>query len=133
MTYKQMLVPYPGLRSPVDNRYDLLVSGAAFLVGMCARPWCRLKDPLLHAHAPAQDLGLKVLEIRGKLCWPESAASELALEEEGELRLPVYNEIRRDFRWHDVMDTAEDACYLIARNMTCAEFRNLLVIAEISR
>ena len=34
MTYKQMLVPYPGLRSPVDNRYDLLVSGAAFLVGM---------------------------------------------------------------------------------------------------
>ena len=161
MTYKQMLVPYLGLQTPVDNRYDLSVSGASFLmgsrfrervdldanlrlylwegtgarlVGLYTRAWCRLQDPLLYARIPVQGLEFQVREVHGKLCWPDPAAPELALEtEDGELKLPVYNGIRRDYRWHDVVNTAEDACYLIARDMTYGEFRRLLVNARISR
>ena len=161
MTYKQMLVPYLGLQTPVENRYDLSVSGASFLmgsrfrervdldsnlrlylwegtgnrlVGLYTRAWCRLKDPLLYARIPVQDLELQVREVHGKLCWPEPAAPELALESEGgELKLPVYTGIRRDFDWHDVVNTAEDACYVIARNLTYGDFRRLLVNARISR
>ena len=161
MTYKQMLVPYLGLQTPVDNRYDLSVSGASFLmgsrfrervdldsnlrlylwegtdgrlVGLYTRAWCRLKDPLLYARIPVQGLNLRVREVHGKLCWPEPDAPELALDaEEGELKLPVYNGIRRDFDWYGVVNTAEDACYVIARDMTYGEFRRLLVNARISR
>ena len=68
------------------------------------------------------------------VCWPEPDAPELALDSEGgELKLPVYNGIRRDFDWYGVVNTAEDACYVIARNMTYGEFRRLLVDARISR
>ncbi|MCY3777017.1 MAG: hypothetical protein OXH11_13670 [Candidatus Aminicenantes bacterium] len=161
MTYKQMLVPYLGLQTPVDNRYDLSVSGASFLmgsrfrervdldpnlrlylweatggrlVGLYTRAWCRLKDPLLYARIPVRGLDLQVREVHGKLCWPEPDAPELALDSEGgELKLPVYNGIRRDFDWYGVVNTAEDACYVIARNMTYGEFRRLLVDARISR
>jgi len=32
MTWKQMLVPYLGIKGPIPNRYDLSVSGAKFLL-----------------------------------------------------------------------------------------------------
>ena len=161
MTFKQMLVPYLGLKDSVDNRWDLSVSGASFLVdatfreridldenlrlylwetedekivAMYARSRCRLEDPLLYAQVPVEGLSLQVREIHGKLCWPDPAAPELSLELVGtHLRVPVYNGIRRDFNWQGVVDTAEEACYLIARDIGFKDFRRLLLSARIDR
>ena len=80
-----------------------------------------------------EGLSLQVREIHGKLCWPDPTAPELSLELEGtHLRVPVYNGIRRDFDWRAVVDTDEEACYLIARDIGFDDFRRLLASARIA-
>ena len=159
MTWKQMLVPYLGLRRPAENRFDLSVSGAPFLVnatlkerielsddlrlflwkgkdgrliGMYARAWCRLKDPQLYARLPVKDLSLEVREVHDKQCWPKPDAEELTLKvEKGRLAVPIFNGIRRDFDWRKAVLTDEEACYLIAEGISYPDFRQRLVNAKI--
>ena len=160
MTWKQMLVPYMGLSHPAENRFDLSVSGAPWLVNaklvervklshdlrlflwrgkkgqliaMYARAWCRLQDPQLYVRIPLGNLNLVVKEVHDKQCWPKPDAPELKLKvEKGKLRVPIFNGIRRDFDWRKAVLTDEEACYLIARDISLKDFRERLVKAKIS-
>lgn len=160
MTWKQMLVPYLGFARPPENSFDLSVSGAPFLVdatlqerislpgelrlylwtatdgrqvGMFARPWCRMKDPLLFAEVSPAGLMLEVRETHNKQLWPAPGAPVLALTEtDGRLRIPVFNGIRRDFHWTAAVGTPEEPCYLLADGIPFEEFRKRLVAAAIS-
>ena len=159
MTWKQMLVPYLGLAHPAENRFDLSVSGAPFLVNaklvqrirlshdlrlflwrgkgdkliaMYARAWCRLKDPQLYVRVPLSNLSLEVREVHNKQCWPKPDAPELRLKvDQGLLRVPIFNGIRRDFDWRKAVQTDEEACYLIARKISLSDFRARLLKAKI--
>jgi hypothetical protein len=159
MTWKQMLVPYLGLAHPAENRFDLSVSGGPFLVnatlkervklshdlrlflwegkddrliGMYARAWCRLKDPQVYARVPLANMSLEVREVHDKQCWPKPDASELRLQvEDDHLKVPIFNGIRRDFDWRKAVRTDEEACYLIAENISLADFRERLLNARI--
>ena len=155
MTWKQMLVPYLGFAHPADNNFDLSVSGAPFLVNatlkervaltkdqrlflwrgekgrliaMFTRAWCRLRDPQLYAHVPLAGLQLEVRECHNKKCWPQADGKELQLAvDEGLLRVPVFNGIRRDFDWRNTVRTDEEACYLLAKDISLQDFRDRLV------
>lgn len=161
MTWKQMLVPYMGLKHPAENLFELSVSGAPFLIhaelkerielgddlrlflwenddgqkiAMYARAWCRLKDPQYYVSVPLEGLSLEVREVHDKECWPNADGKELELQvENGRLRVPVFNGIRRDFDWRATVKTDEEACYLIAENISLAEFRQRLIEAEVGR
>jgi hypothetical protein len=161
MTWKQMLVPYLGLKHPAENIFELSVSGAPWLVNaklheridlgnglrlflwenvdgrkvaMYARASCRLKDPQLYASVPLADLSLEVREVHDKECWPKADGKELQLHARGgHLRVPVFSGIRRDFDWRATVQTDEEACYLIADNVSLADFRKRLVTVEIGR
>ena len=52
--------------------------------------------------------------------------------EDGHLKVPVFNSIRRDFDWRDAVKTAEEACSLIADSISLAAFRERLVKATIT-
>ena len=104
------------------------------LIAMYARAWCRLKDPQLYARVPLANLSLEVREVHDKRCWPQADAPELQLKvERGNLRVPVFNGIRRDFDWRKSVQTDEEACYLIARKISLPEFRARLTAAKIGR
>ena len=161
MTWKQMLVPYLGLAHPAENNFDLSVSGAPFLVdavlkqrirlshdlrlylweavdgrkiAMYCRAWCRLKDPQLYARVALDDLSLVVREVHDKECWPAADDPALGLQvEAGHLRVPVFNGIRRDFDWRHAVQTDEEACYLIADNISLEAFRKRLLDSRIGR
>lgn len=161
MTWKQMLVPYMGLKHPAENSFELSVSGAPFLIdatlkeriditddirlflwenddgrkiAMFARAWCRLKDPQMYVSVPFERLSLEVREVHNKQCWPKADGKALELQvESGNIKVPIFNGIRRDFDWRATVKTDEEACYLIANNISLAKFRQLLVDAEVVR
>ena len=161
MTWKQMLVPYLGLHRPAENIFELSVSAAPFLVdarlhergelsdnlrlflwegvdgrkiAMYARASCRLSDPQIYADLKLAGLSLEVREVHNKQCWPEADGAELELRvENGCLKVPIFNGIRRDFDWRAIVETDEEACYLIAEDISLADFRQRLVSARISR
>ena len=150
MTWKAMVVPYLGLANPADNVFDLSVSGARFLVearfkerlrlgddvrlyllegqdgrsiGLYARAWCRLKDPQFYAHGPLENVSLEVWSEKkyGSKHWPTDD-SPIKVEN-GCLKVPVFNAIRRD--------ATDGAFYLIAGGVSFDEFRQRLVTAAI--
>ena len=43
--------------------------------------------------------------------------------EDGHLKVPVFNGIRRDFNWREAVKTDEEACSLIADSVSLAAFR----------
>ena len=160
MTWKQMLVPYLGFARPAENIFDLSVSGAPFLVnatlveriainddlrlylwkaedgrcvGVYVRAWCRMRDPQLFAQVSPEGMQLEARETHNKQLWPAPDAPVLALtEQDGRLRVPVFNGIRRDFHWSAAVGTAEEPCYLIARGISMPDFRERLVGAKIA-
>jgi len=151
MTWKAMVVPYLGFARPADNIFDLSVSGARFLVkatfkervkldhairlylwegqdgrpiGMYARAWCRLKDPQFYAHVPLKGLSCEVwgLGAYGTKVWP-TEGSRIKVED-GCLKLPVLNGIRRD--------ATDGAFYVIGKDISFDDFRRRLVTSRIS-
>ena len=70
---------------------------------------------------PVNGLSLEVWELLKKQ-WP-AGDSPLTLER-GLLRVPVYNAIRRDH---------QDASYVIAENVSFADFRRRLVESSVSK
>lgn len=147
MTWKAMTVPYMGLAKPAYNIFELSVTGAQFLVkarleervklgeeiqlflwegedgrpiGLYARAWCRLSDPQYCACVPCAGGSFEVHNILKKV-WPGEDAPLRV--EDGCLRVPVLNAIRRD-------DT-DDSFYLMGHGIPFAEFRECLVNARI--
>ena len=161
MTWKQMLVPYLGLAHPAENRFDLSVSGAPFLVNatlleridlpdqvrlflwrsedgrlvaMYARAWCRMRDPAIFTQIPVDGMQLEVRETHNRQLWPSPDAPVLALTRNGgHLAVPVFNGIRRDHHWLAAVGTADEPCYLIAAGISLEDLRERLVNAVISR
>ncbi len=160
MTWKQMLVPYLGLSHPAENRFDLSVSGAPFLVNatllerielpdqvrlylwrseddrlvaMYARAWCRMRDPAIFSKIPVDGMRLEVRETHNQQLWPDPDAAVLALTlNDGHLAVPVFNGIRRDHHWLAAVGTADEPCYLIADGISVDDFRERLVKAAIT-
>ena len=145
-----MVVPYLDLASPADNIFDLSVSAARFLVkanfkervsldhdvrlylwegsdgrpiGLYARAWCRLKDPQYYGLLPLKDLSWEVwtVDAYGTKLWP-GEGSRIHVED-GHLKLPVLNGIRRD--------ATDGAFYVIGNDIAYDAFRGCLVGATI--
>lgn len=151
MTWKAMVVPYLGLASPAENIFDLSVGGGRLLVnaklrerirldydtclylwegqdgrliGLFARSWCRLKDPQFYAQVTLEGLLCEVwgLGAYGTKHWP--AKSSCIKVEDGCLKVPVLNGIRRD--------ATDGAFYVIGKDLAFDEFRRRLVESTIS-
>ena len=120
MTWKQMLVPYLGIKGPIPNRYDLSVSGAKFLlyakpkerlplehdtflylwedevgspIGLFARGRCRITDPAYYVTVKVADPDIEVWGHSGNRFYPNPDSSLQPVE--GQLRLNVFSAIRR--------------------------------------
>lgn len=121
MTWKQMLVPYLGIKGPIPNRYDLSVSGAKFLlraqaierlplehdtflylwddeegspIGLFARGRCRITDPAYFVTVEVADPDLEVWGYGGNKYYPNPKSSLQPVE--GKLKLNVFGAIRRE-------------------------------------
>ena len=121
MTWKQMLVPYLGIKCPIPNRYDLSVSGAKFLlhaqvierlplehdtflylwddeegspIGLFARGRCRITDPAYYVTVDVTDPDLEVWGYGGNKYYPNPKSSLQPVK--GELKLNVFAAIRRE-------------------------------------
>ena len=150
MTWKAMVVPYLGLAKPAANVFELSVSAAQFLVGatfrerialghdiqlylwegadgrpigLYARAWCRLRDPQYVVKAPLNQDSCEVWteQSYGTKVWPGESSPITA--ENGHLRIPVLNGIRRD--------ATDGAFYVIGNGIAFEEFRRILVNSEI--
>jgi len=153
MTWKAMLPHYMRLARPIENNFELSVSGAPFLVtakfkerialsgdvrlflweGEDGRPialFCRTaahpKGPQLFAHVPLKDLDLEVRGVTPNTkYWPVKRSSQSVLESRrGHLGIPVMTGLLRN--------TADEPHYLIASGISLEEFRSRLVNADIS-
>jgi len=120
MTWKQMLVPYLGIKGPIPNRYDLSVSGVKFLlyakpkerlplahdtflylwedekgspIGLFARGRCHIADPAYYVTVKVADPDIEVWGYHGKF-YPNPDSSIQPVE--GKVRLNVFSAIRRD-------------------------------------
>ncbi len=148
MTWKNMTVPYMGIKHPTPNIFDLSVTGAQFLVnaklkerillknavvlytwegeggkliGFYARSWCRLSDPQYYARVNVKGMPLQAWDITAK----HTPADNSPLKMVGDtLVAPVLNGIRRD--------ATDMTVYLIADGVSYSEFRKRLVRAAIA-
>lgn len=149
MTWKQMLVPYLGIKGPVPNRYDLSVSGAAFLlhatprerlalahdiflylwededggpIGLFARGRCRITDPPYRVTVKIADPAIEVWGFGGGVLYPGPDSSLQPID--GTLMLNVYSAIRR----------GPDGLYYLrgGPGATYAQFRKSLLEAPLT-
>ena len=129
MTWKAMIPPILGWRHPVENDYDLSVSGAPVLggarfverlaldhdvrlflwelpnalqLGFYARARCRLADPHYAAHVDPDGEVLELRDIRDRVLVPGRDAA--LTEPDGRLAVPVLSGVRK-YR--------EDDCYVV--------------------
>ncbi len=149
MTWKQMLVPYLGIKQPVPNRYDLSVSGAKFLlnarptqrlpldhgtylylwedengspIGLFARARCGLNDPPYYVTVTVDQPAIEVWGYGGGRFHPNPDSSLQPVE--GRMKLNVYSGIRR----------GPDGLFYLrgGPGTTYEQFRDSLVHAPIS-
>ncbi len=152
MTWKAMVPHYLGLAEPIENDFDLSVSGMPLLrtaklrervslandvrlylweladgrqMALYAKARAHLVDPRLHVSLPFAPADVKVFDDGGRLTWPraETGAEPVEASPSASLRIPVFFGIRQ---------FADDrACYLVVKNVKFDEFRKSLVNAEI--
>ena len=147
MTWKSMIPHILGWRHPVENDYDLSVSGAPVLwgarfverlaldddvrlflwelpnelhLGFFARARCRLGDPHYAAHVAPAGEHLEVRDIRDRVLLPGGDGP--LIERDGRLAVPVLSGIRK---------YPEDACYVVGCSTRYQQFRDLLAGAAI--
>jgi len=152
-TWKAMLIPYLGLALPAEGDYRLSVSAARFLtqgefkdriklhrdlrlflwtdprqrpVGLYMRSSCRLKDPQFYAHVPLEGMSLEIWNVRsyGTKLWPTEGSPLDKWVQDGHMKVPVYNGIRRG--------GDDGAYYLIGSGISYEDFRRRLMQARIS-
>ena len=148
MTWKSMVPGYLGWRKPIENNYDLSVSGYPLLfdvkfkerialdhdvrlflwekwhgltLALLTRAKQRLADPRYYAHLPVKEGFLEVWEAR-KVIWPAKDSPLSASD--GILSVPVMTGSRKY--------ASCDVCYLMGASHTYDEFRDLLIHAEIN-
>ena len=146
MTWKSMIPHILGWRHPVENDYDLSVSGAPVLwgarfverlaldhdirlflwelpnelqLGFYARARCRLGDPHYAAHVDPAGEALEVRDIRDRVLEPGGDGP--LTERAGRLAVPVLSGIRK---------YPETTCYVVGCSTRYARFRDLLAGAE---
>ena len=150
MTWKQMLVPYLGIKGPIPNRYDLSVSGAKFLlyarpkerlalahdtflylwedekgspIGMFARGRYRITDPAYYVTVKVADPDIEVCGYGGGKFYPNPDSSLQPVD--GKMKLNVFSAIRR----------GPDGLFYIrgAQGTSYDEFRQSLLDSPITR
>ena len=148
MTWKSMVSGYLGWRNPIENNYDLSVSGFTHLfdaqfrerihldhdirlflwqkwhglpMALLVRAQGRLADRRYYVDLPVDQGFLEVLENR-KVTWP-AEDSPLAAQD-GILRVPVMTALRKY--------ASCDCCYLLGASYTYDEFRDMLLGAKIT-
>ena len=146
MTWKSMIPDILGWRHPVENVYELSVSGAPVLwgarfvervaldhdvrlflwelpnelqLGFFARARCRLGDPHYAAHIDAGGEVLEVRDIRDRVLVANEDGP--LTERAGRLAVPVLSGIRK---------YPETTCYVVGCSTRYARFRDLLAGAE---
>ena len=147
MTWKSMISDILGWRHPVENRYDLSVSGAPILwgarfverialaadvrlflwelpnelqLGFYARARCRLSDPHYAADIDTEGEVLEVRDIRDRVLRPD--ADGPVAERDGRLAVPVLSGIRK---------YPETTCYVVGCSTRYDRFRDLLAGAAV--
>jgi len=152
MTWKAMLSHYMGLAKPIENDFELSVSGAPFLVtaklrerislsgdvrlflwegedgrsiALFCRTKARLKDPQLFLHMPLKGLDLQVRGVAPDAkYWPAKSSSQSAVRiYNGHLAVPVMAALRRN--------EADEPHYLLASNISFEDFRSRVINSEI--
>ena len=129
---KAMLPKYMGLSKPIENDFDLSVSGAAFLIGarlrpiaLFARAAATFGDPQYYVRIPLQGLTLQLQDVENRVLWPknESTPSNIG-EAEGFLQVPIYASTRQP----------GDGCYYVLgpAGMSFDHFRDIMVNAKIT-
>ena len=146
MTWKALIPGYLGWTNPIENDFNLSVTGAQVLfdaelkdridlgdgvrlfmwershgipVGLYQQPAPRFADRQLYAHVPLDGVFLEAWSL-SKKAWP---GDDSPLEtHNGCLKVPVFTALRRG---------NEDSYYLLGANMTCDAFRDLLSTATI--
>ena len=146
MTWKALIPGYLGWANPIENNFDLSVSGALFLfdaklkeridlgggvrlfmwershgvpMGLYQQPAPRFAGPQLFAHVPVDGVFLEAWSL-SKQAWPADD-SPLATHN-GCLKVPVFTGLRKG---------NEDSYYLIGANLTYHALRDLLSTAKI--
>lgn len=146
MTWKAMLSHYLGFAKPIENNFELSVTGFPFLINakfkeripfnydirlflwegsngcpiaLFTRSRCRLKDPQFFAHILIDSFPIEVWTLPFTKVWP-SPESVQSVQMEGEhLKIAVYNAIRKH--------PADSPLYIIGRYLPFEEFRKRLV------
>jgi hypothetical protein len=148
MTWKSMLPGYLGWRHPIENNYDLSVSGSPLLfdaklkerialdhdirlflwekwhglpMALLVRAQGRLADLRYYADLTVEEGCLEIYEGR-EMIWP-AEDSPLTLKD-GLLRVPVMTGLRKYPKC--------DCCYLLGGGYSYDEFRKILVNAPIT-
>ena len=146
MTWKALIPGYLGWTNPIENNFNLSVSGAPFLfdaklkeridlgdgvrlfmwershgvpMGLYQQPAPGFADQQLHAHVPVEGVFLEAWTL-SKQAWPADD-SPLATHN-GRLKVPVFTALRKG---------NEASYYLIGANMEYKAFRDLLSGATI--
>ena len=147
--WKSMLSDYLGWTNPIENRFDLSVSGAPILfdadfrerlslesdirlflweksqgrpMGLFVRARARLEDPSYFVHVPIEGVSLEGWNVTGHKVWPSENPS-LAVQN-GNLRVPVLSGTRK-------VSSELQTCYLIGCDTAYDRFRELLYTATI--
>ncbi len=148
MTWKSMIPGYLGWRNPIENNFELSVSGYPFLfdvkfterialdndirlflwekwhglpAALLVQMKPRLADLRYYAHLPVKDDALEVWEAR-KVIWPAKDSPLTA--DNGVLHLPVMTGSRKY--------SSCDTCYLLGASYSYDQFREMLISAEIT-
>jgi len=148
MTWKAMLPYYLDLREPIENDYELSVSGMPLLrsadfkerialqgdvrlflwqlsdgrpMGLFARGMARLTDPQLFTSISVDPKKIAVFSEAGEQFWPSTSESAPAVRASsgGSIRIPVYTSIRQF--------PTDKAYYIVGDGLTFDEFRRALV------
>ncbi|MBM3239194.1 hypothetical protein FJZ31_23110 [Candidatus Poribacteria bacterium] len=155
MTWKAMLPYYMGLTNPIENDFELSVSGAPFLtsarfkeliilsndvrlflwegedsqfIALFCRAKACLKDSQLFAHIPLEGMHLAVRGVSPDETqhWPVKHPFQSVLKSwRGHLLVPIMSALRRN--------KADEPHYLLASGISLEDFRRQLVNAEINR
>ena len=146
MTWKALIPGYLGWTNPIENDFNLSVSGAQVLfdaklkeridlgnglrlfmwekshgmpMGFYQQPAPRFADRQLHAHVPIDGVFLDAWNL-SKKAWP---ADDSPLETvNGRLKVPVFTGLRKG---------NEDSYYLVGANLGYEALRDLLSTAKI--
>ena len=146
MTWNALIPGYLGWANPIENDFNLSVSGAHFLfdaslkeridlgagvrlfmwershgvpMGLYQQPAPRFAGPQLHAHVPVDGVFLEAWNLC-RQAWP---ADDSPLETvDGCLKVPIFTGLRKG---------NEDSYYLMGANLDYDAFRGLLSTARI--